>query len=126
MKKLLPILLLTSLLLSACSIWGKEDLFEKKQECMEYKNKMTEYLDKNWYSSTTIKEIFYSDKWNSCYFISETLVGETKREFLFDYLSNKLIATKINCSEIWKSYCTVEMENEDKKYLKQIQFLKWE
>lgn len=155
MKKLLPLLLATSLLLSACSIdWDDkkvvpvenvskpvelEDIFKKKQECLKYKDEIQKiYRDVTqhfWTEDTKIEEIFYSPNWNSCYWIIssyslwvdeefDTLTKKVQQLELLDILNHTKIARKMNCDEL--NNCTKQWEDEDKNYLEQIKFLKWE
>ncbi len=64
MKKLLPFILISSLLLSACGLgMSKSEIFNKNEVCLKYKQE----LDKEWSNlGLWIKEIFYSPKLNSC------------------------------------------------------------
>ena len=94
MKKLLPFILLTSLLLSACSIdWSgekdkkiaelekqvKDDIFKKNQECAKYKNEIEkEIKEYNWEDkemnitkTATLDSIFYSPLMNSCLYYAK-------------------------------------------------------
>lgn len=81
MKKYILILLATSLLLSGCSIWSKDDLFQKKQECAKLEQEMWKQLDSNeryggrmeW-TSLYLSMIFYSPLRNSCLYKSEFIV----------------------------------------------------
>lgn len=97
MKKFLPLILITSLILSACSIWNKEDVFQKKQECFSQK----EAFEKN--SGDTVIEIFYSKKINSC--VVRYFRNETQYHFLQDLFSNKVIASAedpLSCVKTFK------------------------
>lgn len=139
MKKYIPILLSTSLLLSACSIdWNnkKDNLFEKKQECAKYRDEMLkdaisvneESLAKAsmaWHEyNLEIEEIFYSKKYNSCLYqlstyklnwikIPDISEKQLLSKSIYDYFSKKeIINTLDNHSE----------EEFDKK----LKELKWE
>lgn len=76
MKKYIPLLIITSLLLSACGFnWSKkEDLFKKKQECLslsktiEQRVNENNSLDNSIYSYSFV-EIFYSAKKDDCLWI---------------------------------------------------------
>lgn len=92
MKKLLPFILLTSLLLSACSIdWTdskekkiaelekqiQEDIFKKKQECEKYKNVIENKIEKrikealDWSAyfvyDESLEEVIYSKNEETCF-----------------------------------------------------------
>jgi len=125
MKKYIPLLVVTSLLLSACSIdWGdKDNLFQKKQECYSHKEEFKES------SNDTLIEIFYSEEVNSC--IVRYFRNETQFHFLQDLFSNKIIASAedpLSCITTFKGI----KEMEDKCYPEKREFeilfqkLKWE
>lgn len=133
MKKLLPFLLISSLLLSACSVWNKDDLFEKKIECAKFLpelekkilnwNKITE----NWWDVSYgygIEEIFYSPFRNSCKAVVSSYINP-----------------KISPNDFGKYYEIIDLltyerqafitgyKNSDEAYpdfLRNLQELKWE
>lgn len=102
MKKYIPILLITSLLFSACSIdWNDEkdikiaelekqvqdDLFEKKKDCgsMEIDND----IKKNWWEFAkdySIEEIFYSPIKETCIWVINLQEEKRKNVWLYDIL----------------------------------------
>lgn len=139
MKKLLPILLLASLLLSACSVdWTGEknkkiaelekqtqnDAFSKKQECLWYKDKILKEYEKEtlaakelWQEYTVnLEEIFYSKKNNSCFAVLNIdwmRSGDLKElKIIQDILSSKT-ETYNKADSIWI-------------FLEKIKELKWE
>lgn len=119
MKKLLPILLLTSLFLSACSIWSKDDLFEKKLECQKYEEQVKQkYANDDQYF---FDSIFYSKKYDSCFYrISAKNIWKTKpNHIIFDYFSNENISTKDDICDNSNCY---EQQKKFNEYLE----LKWE
>ncbi len=129
MKKLLPILFLTSLLLSACNFnWSnKEDLFQKKQECIKLEKDMWEQLNSNeryWnrMESTTLylTIIFYSPIRNSCIYKSEFIVWDSYQLELNDFFTKEVIYDKL-CLKWGTQYsdCSSDFENKIKE-------LKWE
>lgn len=80
MKKLF---IVSIILLSLTLVWcsqnklSQDELFEKKQECLWYKENLEEIIKKNelyaekewWRYDGKIKEIFYSKKENTCIWI---------------------------------------------------------
>jgi hypothetical protein len=102
MKKVFPLILLTSLLLSACSI-NEDEIFEKNRLCWEYK----ESLNKEWSSlNLWVKEIFYSPKLNTCAYTVWENTGTTvftvwSKTPLFEWNT--------------EAYCNVFNTSEDKK-----------
>lgn len=69
MKKSLFLILLVSLILAGCSSQklSQDQLFEKKQECSNQK----ERIEKNLSSNEILLNIFYSKKANSCLYTTE-------------------------------------------------------
>jgi len=119
MKKLLPLLLATSLLLSACSIdWSnrkenivsEKSMFEQKQECEKYITDANKYYNNNdgWV------RIFYSKKLDTCIvvFISEPEMlwnynpedptNPITRKYIYDYLTKELIL-QTEDGELWNN-----------------------
>lgn len=77
LKKLFLIsLLFGSLILTGCSTQkglSQDELFEKKQECASYENKMKEQLETfsfNYTSCFVVNQLFYSPVRNSCLYIA--------------------------------------------------------
>ncbi len=75
MKKYIPILLATSLLLSACSIDSdtkKTKIFEKQLECQKITDSLIKWEskysidDKDMYQNSEIETVFYSPENNTC------------------------------------------------------------
>ena len=144
MKKYIPILLVTSLLLSACSIdWNDEkdkkitelqaeienDVFKKKQECQKYQEEVERRIQKSekelndiWdHYNETINEIFYSKSKKTCYaLISSLWIREKKANdierynIILDILSNDSTNYRLNDKDTMAQY-----------YIK-IRELKWE
>lgn len=102
MKKYIPFLIITSLLLSACSFnWNnKEDLFQKKEDCARHINEANAYFKEtnDWWLS-----IFYSKKLNTCvvayigkpklewnYNPKDPVIPTTKK-YIFDFLTKEII-----------------------------------
>lgn len=130
MKKYIPILLATSLLLSACSIWIKDDLFQKKQECANMKDKIQQE-QRSW---TYVEEVFYSKKINSCLYVVENDWGKSIKDRFWDesnwlenattedFCTTKFWSTK---DDGWKEalkYCLEKSKDFDQK----LKELKWE
>lgn len=121
MKKYILPILLTSLLLSACSLnWdNKEDLFEKKQECASHIDEATTYFKEtnDWWLS-----IFYSKKLNTCIvaYIGKPEVEwnydpqdpkiPTTKKYIFDFLTKEIIIQTADTIE-WNNKIT-ELKSE--------------
>ncbi len=90
MKKLVPFILLTSLILSGCSIdWtGDKDKkiaeleeqikavsFEKQKECGNFQKDMQEQINQISIYDPDITAVFYSPKINSCLYTTLYLIG---------------------------------------------------
>lgn len=118
MKKLLPFILLTSLLFSACSIdltgekdkkiaelekQTQDDVFRKKQECQKYQNEIEKWIEKRekelndtWdFYDERLEEIFYSYVKKSCIaLIYSNWIHQEKKEeseqyeIILDILTN--------------------------------------
>lgn len=158
MNKIIISILIFPLILSSCSIdWNNEkdkkitelekkinnDNFNKKQECLKYKEsldfiKMAYSIDYgiqlsdkallNLKESRKIDEIFYSQIWNSCYFVvSNYTLGNDLQKVnqyeLFNLLEQKKIAEKIDCYE--SKNCSEKWINESKNYDIKLAELKW-
>lgn len=117
-----------SLLLSACSFnWdNKEELFQKKQECLKYRNEVIKIFEgqSSW---KFLDEIFYNPELNTCLysFKTNTEIG------VYDYLANKTLFSTSDlstCLEIYKNN-DENLKICDKAYnnvLEKIKELKWE
>jgi len=114
MKKIILsfLLILTVSFLSWCSS-NKDELFEKKQECMEYKDEMAKQIIELWklHWAINIDEIFYSKKDNTCYYTSYW----TNWYILFDYLGNK-----------FSDSASITNLDDIKRLKEKIKELKWE
>ena len=129
MKKLLLIsILLGSVILAGCGQqqWvSQNQLFEKKQECAKYKDEVTKELIHDYVDPWLLKvnDVFYSPKLNTCLYrvwyykdvIEEWYFNDLISERLFDYFSNKDVATSYD----WKWWDNPDFE-------KEVQELKWE
>lgn len=98
MKKILWIVIfLCSILLAGCSQqWSLvNDSFAKKQECVQYYDKIKNEAQNNIDNSHRIKEIFYSPILNSCLYQVEIMYPNTlSMDYdIWDYFAKKLIFT---------------------------------
>jgi len=130
MKKFLVILvILFGIVLVGCSQqkWlSQDELFEKKQECFNYKKSIQDKIDKetlDWkevwtFYSAYIMEIFYSEKWNSCYAVISSMLytnnTTTREREIIDILTNE------------SSVYYRESSEDINLYNKDIKELKWE
>lgn len=86
MKKIIPLLLLISLLSSGCSLTEKpkEDIFSKKKECLLLKEQSE--LEE----SRSVLDLFYSTLENTCVIAEEINIDDTTFEIkISDYLTNR-------------------------------------
>lgn len=141
MKKLLPLLLATSLLLSACSIdWNnKDDLFQKNQQCLSKRSEIInrinsdnkKYENQEYTFVQELLEIFYSPKEENCLFTTTVKTNDKDNgSCTFNNIYNlavfdKEIKTSVEMTEInWKIQCDyLKSLNRYEKLLKE---LKWE
>lgn len=75
----------------------KNDLFKKKQTCLEYRKDMFAYAKMKYSWVWQMGDIFYSPKKDSCFFVVRDTrdIDESRtRDFfiLFDYLNQKVVA----------------------------------
>lgn len=117
MKHFLALSLLSSLLLTSCSVdWNdgkttQNDLFEKKQECVKYENIVKEKYSNN--ETYFFDSIFYSEKYNSClYRVSSKSLKNEPNHIIYDYLSNKKVISKNDICD----YQDVNCLDEQKKF----------
>jgi len=85
------------------------------------------FQDLSFGDNARIDEIFYSKKWNSCYFI----VTGNKGRFLFDYFAQKLVTADMLLSMMTDDCqkdqeCRQILYDAQKKYEDTVQELKWE
>ncbi len=104
MKKLLPFIILTSLILSACTFNGenKDYLFQKKQECIKLEKDMWEqlssserYEDKMESTTLYLTMIFYSPVRNSCIYKSEFITWGNYQLELNDFFTKEIIYNRL-------------------------------
>lgn len=112
MKKLLLIsLVLSGILLKGCSQqkWlSQDELFEKKQECISYKDKMNIQVIQLIDSDFEVNEIFYSPIKNSCLYTAKVKYWIKINDFtdnslytaVIDYFNNTIIENTF--WEIWE------------------------
>ncbi len=129
MKKYIPLLIITSLLLSGCSIGfnnEENNSFKKKQECNNMFVKIENYLKDTGYTSWKLNSIFYSPKMDSCLYISETestINTNWKHILISDAFTKEPIITS-QCEDPKNNpfECILDLEKLDTK----IKELKWE
>lgn len=90
MKKFILISLFFSLIiLSWCNQQkeiSQDELFEKKQECLNYK----ENIINN--TNDTLTQIFYSQRLNSCLYITKNIISKNDTKYyIYDYLEDTLV-----------------------------------
>ncbi|MBP7806099.1 hypothetical protein KA057_00270 [Candidatus Gracilibacteria bacterium] len=121
MKKYIPILIITSLLFSACSIdWNgekdkkiaelekqtKNDIFKKNQECEKYKNEIEkEIKEYNWEDkerkitkTATLDSIFYSPLVNSCLYYAKGTSNSPEYSIEYNWIQNFLTKERITAT----------------------------
>ncbi len=156
MKKYIPLLLATSLLLSACSVdWNDEkvapventskpvepeDTFKKKQECAKYKDEMFEDLKTrfpNYWSDILtkehlyIEEIFYSPAENSCFYswvlFFRNINADILNYSIVDYFSRKEFLNTYEACNVYLDLGRVDYQKKCSALAKEkIRELKWE
>jgi len=125
MKNLLIITILFVLLIvSWCAKQGlsQSELFDKKQECATLKKNIAkEYEGGKYY----VGSVFYSEKRNSCLYRLSTLYIETihPNHIIYDYFGGKEI---INKNDLCRGEDVADCENQQKKFNKILEELKWE
>jgi len=125
MKKFLLIgWIVFGLILAGCGQQGwlsKDELFEKKQECANYKSNIEKSIEeensKNLNAHKYLEEIFYSTKKNSCLYTYTTSAGENISHFLVDYLTNEVV--------IWYNEKTSSIDR-FKEFDNTVKEFKWE
>ncbi len=91
MKKIFILWTILSLLLSSCSN-NEKSAFQKKQECLKYKEKIEKKLQEevSWVSKLDI--IFYSSEKDSClYSYIYSWKNGNNYAYIIDYLTNEKI-----------------------------------
>lgn len=133
MKKLLVLVLFSSLVLAGCAQQGlsQSELFEKKQECASLQSEMLEQLQsKDWFkeqfigedktkSEMYVKEFFYAPSRNSCLYTSDNSAGISRVFQLHDFFSKETIYEK-SCSIV----DDVEFKQCEQQFINEIQKLK--
>lgn len=112
MKKFLLLWVLGLAILAGCAQQGlsQSELFEKKQECIKYKEGLQKEIDKevkrvenfwDWsYESDVITEIFYSNKENTCFALtSETMILSNGNQFNYSKIINLLTNEEVSYSD---------------------------
>ncbi len=127
MRKFLLPLLLLSVVIAGCTSTTKstmttDQLFQKKQECANLRDKIEEQINKNpdYSGCFNIKEIFYSPLRNSCLYIADSVWEQNKgdclwgltwwsNEIVFDYFTNEVVITNMSWSSDYQgksdSFC---------------------
>ena len=106
----------------------QDDLFEKKQECVSYKDEIEKEIKNeiekvNWKPLKQlgvliyVKDIFYSPQRNSCLYIYNNQNNWFSNYFLVDYFTKEFI--------IWYGE-TISSTGYISKFNKTVQELKWE
>lgn len=118
MKKIIIsiLLILTVSFLSWCN--NSDELFEKKQDCIKYKDEIKKNVEIRFWKVEKfnyVKEIFYSSKLNTCIYT----VNQTNIWWIYDYLENKII---LELESPLKCWC----EETQQKFDLKIKELKWE
>lgn len=146
MKKYILPILLTSLLLSACSIdWSgdkekkiaelekqiQDDTFQKKQECGKYKDILEKKIAEktkeaqNWstyyFYNEWLKEVFYSKNEKTCFALTNLMYQFKKPNWTPNEMSKYEVITDLLTGEE-TNYDT----NSLPAYYEEIQKLKWE
>ena len=69
--------------------WKEDDLFNKKQKCLSYKNEIEKDLKdkeiKDWEWIYTLEQAFYSIPKNECYFVSIKEKWKVTERWLYKY-----------------------------------------
>ncbi|MEI6426371.1 MAG: hypothetical protein WCO66_03395 [Candidatus Absconditabacteria bacterium] len=124
MKKLLPLIFVT-LLLAGCASQGStkmtdDQLFQKKQECVGYKEKIEKGL-----GESSLETIFYSPVRNSCVYIISLSDSLFIREDMYDYLTNEKIGSRAwntieRCDSMFSGEKLLSCKQKNEQNLKEI------
>ncbi len=118
MKKFLLLWILGLTILAGCAQQGlsQSELFEKKQECANLREKIEGSL----WETRRLKQIFYSEKENSCLYEIESKTNDGSMKYeVFDYLSSE----RLLCTSLW-STCIDNKQMES--YIEELEELKSE
>lgn len=141
MKKSLLLIFLAAIVLAGCSMsttpkstMTTDQLFQKKQECAQYKDKiekeLAEQTDKENGKYMILKEIFYSPKANSCLYYANwwftASEGFIELNWVIDYLSDEMILNTPNFCNEWKmTYTSTNCFDERFKFDTKLKEIKW-
>ncbi len=154
MKKIILsfLLLLTIPFLSWCSIdWNNEkdqkivklekqveelkkekenDLFKKKQECLQYKNDILKDLKEKELKANkwvyVLEQLFYSPKRNWCYFVSITENWNSTEKWLYEYWNHSWYSDSVYSCNYYYDETFTKKDNWCEELNNKIKELKWE
>lgn len=97
MKKSILLIFLAAIVLAGCANGlSKSELFEKKQECLQYTDEIKEEASNKYpllqiEDDLYVNEIFYNSKYNSCLYHSEAIMWDEHTHEIRDFLSKEVI-----------------------------------
>ena len=110
--------------------WKEDDLFDKKQKCLGYKNEIEKDLKdkeaKDWEWVYTLEQVFYSISKNECYFVSVKEEWKVTDRWLYKYWNHSWHSPSENICYYYDQDDFSKIDEWCSELDKKIKELKWE